>query len=311
MELPKVLITGISGFVGSHLAEAYEADGWEVYGLIRRRSTRENLKHLKSTIFVEGDINDPHRMDEVIKTIKPKVIHHLAAQSFVPTSWTEPQETLRINLFGSLHIFEAVKKHHPETVIHLASTSEVYGAQEIIPIKETNIPRPLSPYAVSKLAMENLGSQYVASYGLRIVITRSFNHTGPRRHEHFVESSFAKQFAEGKHVLEVGNLDAVRDFTDVRDMVRAYKCAVHLTPGVPFNICSERGIYIFDIIEILKAISFHQPLIHVNELLKRPSDIPTLIGDCSKFKSETGWSPTIPFEDTLKDLYDYWKSSKN
>jgi len=232
----RVLITGITGFVGSHLADYILKNHPEVeiYGTKRWRSRTENIEHIKDKIkILECDLRDGYSVRSLLEAIHPDKIFHLAAQSFVPTSWNAPAESLTTNILGELNIFEAVKQLKIDPWIQVACSSEQYGLvyEDELPIKETNPLRPLSPYAVSKIGQDYLAYQYYMSYKMKIVRTRGFNHTGPRRGDVFVCSNFARQIVEiekGKRepVLYVGNLDARRDFTDVRDMVRAYWLAL-------------------------------------------------------------------------------------
>lgn len=245
---------------------------------------------------------------------KPDYIFHLAAQSFVPMSWRAPTDTMETNLIGTIHLFEAVRKLKISPKIQFAGSSEEYGFvyPDELPIKEENPLRPLSPYGVSKLAADKLSYQYCISYGLHIVVTRGFNHIGPRRGDVFVTSNFAKQIAEiekGKEpVIHVGNLEASRDFTDVRDMVRAYLLALEkCQPAEPYNICSGKTIRIKDVLDMLLSMTDKQIEIRQDPDRMRPSDVDVLQGDCSKFKKQTGWKQTIPFEKTLEDLLDYWR----
>ena len=314
----KVLITGITGFAGSHLADYILQNHPEVkvYGMVRWRSRMDNVKHVLDKItLVEADLKDYISIRNIIKEIEPDYIFHLAAQSFVPTSWKLPQETLQINVLGQVNILEAIKELKLDTVIQIAGSSEEYGLvyENELPIKETNPLRPLSPYAVSKITQDFLGYQYFKSYGIKTIRTRGFNHTGPRRGDVFVSSNFAKQIAEiekGKRepVIYVGNLEAIRDFTDVRDMVRAYWMAVEKgEPGDVYNICTGRGLKIKEVLEILLSYSKVKVEVKVDPARLRPSDVPVLIGDNTKFVKRTGWKPEIPIEKTLKDLLDYWR----
>ena len=192
----KALITGITGFVGSHLAELLLSKGFEVYGIKRWRSKTENIEHIMEKLHLkEADMRDGHSLYNVIEDVKPELIFHLAAQSFVPTSWQAPADTMVTNAVGTLNLLEAVRKVGIDPAIQIAGSSEEYGLvyPDEVPIKETNPLRPLSPYGVSKVATDMLGFQYHRSYGMNIVVTRSFNHTGPRRGEVFVTSDFAKQ----------------------------------------------------------------------------------------------------------------------
>jgi len=227
----KVLVTGITGFAGSHLVDyLLTLPDVEVMGILRWRSRTENIEHFRDNVrLVECDLRDASSVRDVIDQLRPERIFHLAAQSFVPTSWTAPTESLVTNIIGQLNLFEAVKKLHIMPRIQLACSSEQYGMvyENELPIRETNPQRPLSPYAVSKVGQDALGYQYFMSYNIPIVRTRGFNHEGPRRGPVFVCSDFAKQIADIERgrkppVIRVGNLDARRDFTDVRDTVRAY-----------------------------------------------------------------------------------------
>ena len=309
-------VTGITGFAGSHLAELLLKKGYQVHGLCRWRSRTENIEEIRKKIhLIEGDLLDPHSLQEAMMNVRPDLIFHLAAQSFVPASWSSPAVTLKINVIGSCNLFEAIRAARIDSIIQIASSSEEYGLVKSseVPIKETNPLRPLSPYGVSKAAMDYLGYQYFKSYGMRIVRTRGFNHTGPRRGEVFVCSSFAKQIAEiekGKQepVMKVGSLTAKRDFTDVRDMVNAYYLATQKgKPGEVYNICSGKAIEIEKVLDLLLGMSKVKVKIEQDPTRMRPSDIPILQGDCSKFKRQTGWKLKIPFEKTLKDLLNYWR----
>lgn len=315
-KIKKVLITGISGFVGSHLAEYYlNNSDLEVYGLIRHRSSKELLKDIIDKItFVEGDINDTHSINEVIQKVQPDYLHHLAAQSYVPSSWVRPGETFQTNSVGSLNILESIRHYSPHTVVHFCSTSEVYGNQTKLPIDELNPTNPASPYAVSKLAMEYLASQYHKSYEIKSVITRAFNHGGPRRGEVFIESKIAKAVCLHKvgklDKLELGALDNKRDWTDVRDIVKAYFLSVkYCKHGEVYNISSGVTRTIRSIIDIMSKYLGVNGSFKVEQSSKfmRPSDISVLLGDSTKFRNITGWEPVISWEKTCEDLVDYWK----
>jgi GDP-4-dehydro-6-deoxy-D-mannose reductase len=316
MAAKKAFITGIAGFVGSYLAELLLTEGYEVYGLIRSRSKTEYIESIINKLHLEdADILDTHSLYATISHIKPDYIFHLAAQSFVPTSWVSPSVTLETNIVGSANLFEAVRQVGIDPVIQIACSSEEYGLvhPDELPIKETNPLRPLSPYAVSKLAMDYLGYQYFQSYKVRIVRTRGFNHTGPRRGDTFAESNFAKQIAlieKGKQepVIHVGNLEASRDYTDVRDMVKGYVMAVEkCDPGDVYNICSGTTIKIGDMLSILLSFSKTKVKVQPDQSRMRPSDVPVLLGDNSKFVEKTGWKPEIPFKKTMEDLLNYWR----
>ena len=316
MNTKKALITGIAGFVGSHLAELLLSKGFEVYGLSRPRSRMDHIEVIKDKLHLEdADILDSHSLYGTISRIKPDYIFHLAAQSFVPTSWVSPSVTLEVNIIGSANLFEAARQAKIDCTIQIACSSEEYGLvhPDETPIKETNPLRPQSPYGVSKVAMDYLGYQYFCSYGMKIIRTRGFNHTGPRRGETFVTSNFAKQIAmieKGKQepVIKAGNLEAQRDWTDVRDMVKGYLLSVEkCDPGDVYNICSGHGVIVQDMLNILLGLSKVKVQIVQDQSRMRPSEVPILVGDNSKFVQKTGWKPEISFEKTMEDLLNYWR----
>ncbi|HEX2465482.1 MAG TPA: GDP-mannose 4,6-dehydratase [Thermoanaerobaculia bacterium] len=314
----KVLITGVTGFAGSHLADLLldRHPEMQVAGMYRWRSPMDNLEGAASRITLyETDLRDYISVQRTLEAARPDLIFHLAAQSFVPASWTGPAETLTTNLLGQTYLFEAVRALRLDPVIQIACSSEEYGLvlPDEVPIRETNPLRPRSPYAVSKVAQDYQGYQYFQSYGMRIVRTRAFNHTGPRRGDVFAMSSFAKQLAtielgQSEPVLRVGNLEAIRDFTDVRDVVRAYVlAATRAEPGEVYNISSGRGQSIRELLDTLVSLSEVEVEVKVDPQRLRPSDVEILIGDSTKFRERTGWAPTIPLETTLADLLDYWR----
>ncbi len=314
----QVLITGITGFVGSHMADYILANHpeYNIVGLKRRRSDMDNVKHLvnnKRVEFVDCNIDDPKSVDGVFTNRKFERCFHLAAQSFVKISWDSPAETLVTNILGTLNVLEAIRKFNPECVIQVAGSSEEYGFQETYPLREDMVLRPLSPYAVSKVAEENLGYQYFKSYGIKSVLTRTFNHEGPRRGEVFVTSTFAKQIAEIENglrepVIMHGNLDSYRDYTDVRDVVRAYWIATEKCEyGVPYNVCSNNMIKISDMLDSMLAQSSVKITSKLDPARLRPSDLIKLNGDNEKFVKATGWSPVIPTDQMITDILNYWR----
>jgi GDP-4-dehydro-6-deoxy-D-mannose reductase len=314
----RVLVTGVTGFAGSHLVDyMLERGDAEIFGIQRWRSRTENIEHFVDRISIlECDLRDASSVRDTLEKVRPDWIFHLAAQSFVPTSWIAPTESLMTNVLGQLNIFEAVRRLGLSCRIQLACSSEEYGMvyENELPIRETNPLRPLSPYAVSKVTQDYLGYQYWMSWKVDSVRTRGFNHEGPRRGPVFVASDFAKQIADiekGRRapVLHVGNLDARRDFTDVRDMVRAYWLALEkCEPGEVYNICSGSAWRIGDLLERLLAMAKTKIEVKQDPARLRPSDVPVLLGDYSKFHAATGWKPTIPFEQTLADMLDYWRA---
>jgi GDP-4-dehydro-6-deoxy-D-mannose reductase len=314
----RALITGITGFAGSHLAEYILAEhpDVEVFGTFRWRSRMDNVEHLGRNVhLVEADLRDYSSMHRALEISRPDYIFHLAAQSFVPSSWSAPNDTIVTNVTGQTNLFEAIRILKLDPVVQLACSSEQYGLvlPNEVPIKETNPLRPLSPYAVSKVAQDYLGYQYFQSYGLRVIRTRGFNHTGPRRGQVFVTSNFCSQVAAielglQEPVIRVGNIEAIRDFTDVRDMVRAYWLAVtRAKPGEVYNIATGQGIRIREMLDRVLALSRVEVKVEVDPDRLRPSDVEILIGDSSKFRADTGWEPRIPFDQTLQDLLAYWR----
>jgi GDP-4-dehydro-6-deoxy-D-mannose reductase len=315
----KCLITGITGFAGSHLAEYLLGRGdCEVHGIVRWRSRTENIEDIRGRLHLHiSDLRDATSTNEVIAGVRPDRVYHLAAQSYVPMSWTAPAETLTTNIVGQTNLFEAIRAAGMvETCrVQIAGSSEEYGMvmPEETPIKETNPLRPLSPYGVSKVAQDLMGYQYHQSYGLKVVRTRGFNHTGPRRGEVFATSNFARQIAHieaGKQppVISVGNLDAVRDFTDVRDTVRAYWLVLEKgEPGEVYNVATGNGYRIGAMLDILLKLAKVKVEVRPDPARMRPSDVELLLGDPSRLKACTGWQPEYRFEQTMADLLDYWR----
>jgi GDP-4-dehydro-6-deoxy-D-mannose reductase len=314
----RALITGITGFVGSHLAEYLLKKNIEVYGTVRWRSKTENIDHIKNKIkLISADMRDGHSLQNVVKEVEPNYVFHLAAQSFVPMSWKAPSDTMQTNAIGTIHLFEAIRKSKVEPKIQVAGSSEEYGMvyPNEVPIKETNPLRPLSPYGVSKVAEDKLSYQYFKSYGLKTVVTRAFNHTGPRRGDVFATSNFSKQVVEiekglREPIMYVGNLNAQRDFTDVRDVVKAYWLSLQKCKfGEAYNICSEKTMRIQEVLDIVLSMSKVKNIeVKKDPERMRPSDVEILLGDCTKFKEQTGWKTTIPFEQTMKDLLEWWRN---
>lgn len=319
----QALITGITGFVGSHLVDYILANHPEVaiYGLVRWRSPMDNLQHIprgKLNLYY-GDLVDLGSLIRILGEIRPEVIFHLAAQSYVATSFDAPVDTLQTNIIGTTNLLEAVRITGINPVIHICSSSEVYGQvrQDEVPIKEDCPLRPSSPYAVGKVGEDMLAFQYWLSYGIKTIRTRMFTHTGPRRGKVFVVSAFARQIAliekeKQEPVLRVGNLESIRTFSDVRDAVRAYWLLVHkCQPGEVYNVGGNRTMEVGEMLDMLLDLSSvkDRVKIEVDPKLLRPSDVTLQIPDCSKFKKATGWEPEIPFEKTLKDTLDYWREN--
>ncbi len=310
------LITGITGFVGSHLAEYLLKEGLKVFGTVQPRSGRSNIEHIKDKLaLIEADMRYTLHVEKAIKESKPDYIFHLASASSVFTSWKTPIEVMKTNIIGTVHLFEAIRKSKIDPKVQVAGSSEEYGMvhPEELPVKETNPLRPLSPYAVSKVAQDRLSYQYYQSYGLKVVVTRAFNTTGPRRPPIYVTSSFARQIAEiekgKKPIIYVGNLNARRDFSDVRDIVRAYWLALQrCKPGEVYNICSEKARAIQEVMDLLLSLTSRSIKIEQDPSRARPADIEVMQGDCTKFRNQTGWKPELAFERTMADLLDYWRA---
>lgn len=310
----RILITGINGFVGSYLAEycARQNDA-KVYGTV----LPGDKGVLKNAELLECDLTKKESVENVILKIKPDKIFHLAGQSHVASSFQSPEKTLMNNILSDLNIFEAARKLDSMPIIVTAGSSEEYGLafEKELPIKEDNPLRPLSPYAVSKITQEKLAFQYYKSYGLKTVLMRFFNTEGPGRGEQFVTSTFAKQIAEiekglKEPVIYVGNLDAERDFIDINDAVEAYWLASEKCKfGEPYNICSGKSRSIKSVLDILLSLSTVKNIeVKQDPARMRPSDVPVILGDNSKFRKETGWEPKIPFEETMEDLLNYWRN---
>jgi len=313
----RILITGITGFVGSHLAEYAIKMGARVFGSVRWRSKTENIDHLRSQItLIESDLRDFSSTHALVGQVKPDLAVHLAAQSFVGASWKAPAETFQTNVISQVNLLEAIRAERLSTRILIIGSSEEYGyaLDHELPITEASPLRPLSPYAVSKVTQDLMGYQYWKSYGLPIVRARAFNHEGPRRGEVFVTSNFAKQIAEieagvQEPVVYVGNLEARRDYSDVRDIVRGYWVLLERgEPGEVYNLCSGRSWAIQEVLDFLLRHALVSGIaVKEDPARLRPSDVPNLLGDASKIRKALGWAPEISFEQTLLDALEYWR----
>lgn len=319
----RALITGLNGFAGSHLAEYLLALGYAVHGTVRSfRSDLTNIAHLKDSVILHPcDLTDAQSVRAVFDAVRPTHVFHLAAQSFVPASWAAPGATMDANVKGTLHVLEAARgiqsAAHPR--VQVAGTSEEYGHVEPqeCPIREEQPLRPLSPYGVSKVAADLLAQQYAASYRLQVVVTRAFNHSGPRRGKVFAESDWARQIAlaeaEGKMcLLAHGNLDAVRDYTDVRDVVRGYVLACEGgRAGRVYNLCSgvAQSPTMMNVLLKLARAGRVQVVPSADPARLRPSDVPRLVGDATRAQKELGWAPQISLDAMLTALLDYWRSA--
>jgi GDP-4-dehydro-6-deoxy-D-mannose reductase len=315
----RVLITGITGMAGSHLAEyLIGRQDCEVHGTLRWRSNKEHIAQMeRETALHECELRDPYAVTRLLRDIRPHRIYHLASQSNVAASWLSPRETLVNNITSQLNILESLRLLDlPETRIHIAGSSEEYGMVQPheLPVKETNPLRPISPYGVSKVTQDTMGFQYFQNFGLQIVRTRSFNHEGPRRSESFATSSFARQIVEIEMkrkdpVILVGNLKAKRDFTDIRDVVRAYHLALeHCDAGSVYNIGSGAAHSLRQVLDLLLTMSRVVIQVKQDPSRMRPSDVPSLVADVTAFRNKTGWMPEISLQQSLFDLLEYWRS---
>jgi len=313
----RVLITGITGFVGSHMAEYALDKGAQVFGSTRWRSKTENIEHLRSKVtFIESDLRDLSSVRALLETSVPDYVVHLAAQSFVGVSWHAPAETLTTNIISQVNLLEALRGLKMSPRFLAVGSSEEYGLvlEDEVPIKETNPLRPLSPYAVSKVTQDMMGYQYFKSYGLPIIRTRAFNHEGPRRGDVFVTSNFARQVAEieaglREPVVYVGDLTPRRDYSDVRDIVRGYWLLLERgEPGEVYNLCSGHSWSIQQVLDFVLNLSTVKGIeVKTDPARLRPSDVMILEGDPTKMHKATGWKVEISFERTLTELLDYWR----
>lgn len=322
----KALITGMTGMVGSHLADyLLENTDWEIHGVQRWRSPLDNIMHLMPRInshdrvFVHyGDLNDQSSLITVLNDVKPDYVFHLAAQSYPLTSFTAPIDTLNTNILGTCRLLESIHLLGMDPVIHVCASSEVFGRvpKEKVPINEECSFHPASPYAISKVGTDLIGRYYAEAYNMTIMTTRMFTHTGPRRGDVFHESTFAKQIAMieaglQEPVIKTGNLDSLRTYADVRDAVRAYYMLVTVNPikGEYYNIGGNYTCKVGDTLN--KLISF-SPMAgkiksEVDPQRLRPIDADLQIPDCDKFKKHSGWEPQYTFEQTMLDLLNYWR----
>jgi GDP-4-dehydro-6-deoxy-D-mannose reductase len=311
----RALITGANGFAGSHLTE-YLLEHTDVapYGL--GLGPQDHIAHLKGKlIFYEGDLCDRERVKEVLAEVRPDLIFHLAAQADVGVSWKDPWATLANNIHAQLNVLQGMVDLSLSARIMVVGSDEEHGLikADELPVKETNPLRPDNPYGVSKIGQDMLGLQYYNSYGLPVVRVRPFNHIGPRQSDQFVASAFARQIAEAElglrqPVIHVGNLSAQRDFTDVRDVVRAYYLILAKgQAGEVYNIGSGVPRLISDLLGTLLKWSELDIRVEQDPSRLRPSDVPVIYCDPTKLKECTGWQPTIPFEQSLCDVLEYWR----
>ncbi len=312
----RALITGISGFVGSHLAEhLLQLGDWAVAGTVYG-SGDDNIRHLRERLTLyEAELSALETVQGIVEDSKPDVIFHLAAQPIPSLSRIDPWYTLENNVRLQVNVLQAIVQVAPKAVTLVIGSSEEYGqvAEADLPLTELAPLRPTSPYAVSKIAQDFLGLQYYLSHGVRAVRMRPFNHIGPRQRRGFVAPDFAAQIAEIESglrppVMSVGQLDVARDFSDVRDIVRGYVLAAER--GVPGEVYNIGACEAHTVRELLVALLSHASVeieVRQDPQRLRPVDTPKIVGDCSKLRSQTGWEPQIPFEQTVRDVLDDWR----
>ncbi|HYM64878.1 MAG TPA: GDP-mannose 4,6-dehydratase [Candidatus Sulfotelmatobacter sp.] len=313
----KILITGASGFVGGHLLDYLYSQGEkEIYGTYFSNKT-EDKSNKNDVDFLKIDLKEEDEVFNLIKDIRPDIIYHLAAFTSGADSFSSPKETVLNNISSQINLLQAVFKNNlKDTKILITSSAEIYGKvkKEDLPIDEQTAFNPTNPYAVSKLTQDFLGKQYFLSYGLKILIARPFNHIGPKQSSNFVVSAFAKKIAEiekgnREPILTVGNLDSKRDFTDVRDVVKAYQLIVEKGVfGEAYNVGSGKSYKISQILDMLLSFSKVKVKVEVDTKLLRPVDNPDLVCNAEKLKKLTGWEPKIEIAKTLKDTLDYWRN---
>jgi GDP-4-dehydro-6-deoxy-D-mannose reductase len=311
----RALITGINGFVGGHLAEHLLSSGrWEIAGIARQPALA--LETLTGRVtYIAADLSDREQTLGALARIRPDVIFHLAGQSNVPHAFADPHTTVQMNIGAQLNLFLSVLQLRIDPLIIVASSNEIYGLvrPEDLPVNEQTPLRPVNPYAVSKAAQDLFAYQYHISHRMRTIRLRPFNHIGPRQTEAFVVPAFAAQIARIEAglqppVLRVGNLAAERDFSDVRDIVRAYElAALHGEVGAAYNVGSGQAVGVQRILDILLTFSTHDIQIEPDPSRMRPSDVPRVVCDASRFHADTGWTPRIPLEQTLFDTLEYWR----
>ena len=321
-----VLITGITGMVGSHLADyLIENTDWNIYGMCRWRSPLDNVEHLlekanrkERLYFISGDLNDYISLQNAVEESRPDYVFHLAAQSYPSTSFTSPIHTLDTNILGTERLLEALRRCKDiDPFIHVCSSSEVFGRvpKEKLPINEECSFHPASPYSISKIGTDLIGRFHAEAYNQKVMVTRMFTHTGPRRGDIFAESTFAKQVAMIEQemippVVRTGNLNSLRTWSDVRDAVRAYYMLVTVNPvpGEFYNIGGSFSCSVGEMLDYLVSLSTRKDIkIETENARLRPLDADLQVPDTSKFRNHTGWEPKITFEKTMQDLLDYWR----
>jgi GDP-4-dehydro-6-deoxy-D-mannose reductase len=312
----KALITGIAGFAGRHLTEYLKSRGDEVAGLENGDPDEVSpfAKQFKVKVYA-GDLRDEHILSKAIKQFSPDTIFHLAAQTSVRTSFENPLETFSVNIIGTLVLLETISKMETPIKTLVISSSEVYGRLEPneYPVKEDHPLKPINPYAVSKATVDLMAYQYFKAFGMPIHIVRAFSHSGPHQKTVAVLSDWAMQVAKidlnlSQPTIKVGNTNVTRDYTDVRDVVKAYTAVVEKgKPGEPYNVCSGIGYKLNDLLFKYQGFTSKKIDVIIDQSRMRPVDIPILIGSNDKIRNDTGWNPTIPIDITLRDTFNFWR----
>ena len=325
--MKNVLITGVCGMVGSHLVDfLLENTDWKIYGFARWIDSMDNLEHLSDRInkknrleLIYGDLNDMSSLISAINKSEPDFVFHLGGQSYPQTSFVAPVETLQTNIIGTTNLLDALKhSNFKDAKIHICASSEVFGRvpKEKLPIDEECSFHPASPYAISKIGTDLIGRYYGEAFGMSVMTTRMFTHTGPRRGDVFSESTFAKQVAMIEvglqdPVIYVGNLDSLRTYADVRDAVRAYYMLLTINPigGEYYNIGGTYTCKIEDVLNyFINKSTVKNIKVEIDPERLRPIDADLQVPNCEKFKKHTGWEPVIPFEKTMDDFLEYWRN---
>lgn len=319
--MDRILVTGATGFVASHLLRMLIDRHPEatIYGTMRWRSSFDLISDIfRSINWVEMNLEDATSVKNAVSRARPDVVFHLGAQSFVPSSFTAPEQTMAVNAMGTFFLLKAVHETCPKAKVHIAGSSEEYGLvyEHELPIKETNQLRPQSPYGISKVVADLWGGYFWRAFSLPVVVTRAFNHEGPGRPDCFAPSGWCRQAAKIKLGLQepkisVGNLKAIRDYLDVRDVVLGYYTAVVSgKPGEVYNIASGKGREMKEILDLVIKESGIEASVVEDPSRMRPAEVPRLIGDSIKFSSATGWRPKVPFEQTIKDMISWWEKQE-
>jgi GDP-4-dehydro-6-deoxy-D-mannose reductase len=313
--VPRALITGITGFAGGHLAVHLQDRGdTDVCGVAHDMGY--GVDHLERPVSVViGDLRDPHVVDQVLHDKKPDHIYHLAAQAYVPTSWRSPWDTFENNVRPELNILQWMVREGLKARLLVVASNEVYGAvsPDKLPVDENTLLEPANPYGVSKVVQDLLARQYFLSHGVDVIRARAFNHLGPRQSPQFVAANFARQIAEAEAglrepLVRVGNLQAQRDFTDVVDVVRAYALLMEKgRSGEAYNIGSGKPRSVESLLNTLLKMTTTKVRVKQDPERMRPSDVPVIYGDIRKLMKDTGWEPTVPFEDSLCRVLAYWR----